>query len=56
MAEGVAARRVGGRHERLQADLAHQVLVHLAHIVVQMWLLKTDSFTVVFEYLKCNLA
>ena len=36
MAEGVSARRVDGLHEGLQADLAHEVLVHLALVVVQV--------------------
>ena len=36
VAEGVAAGRVHRLHEGLQADLAHQVLVHLLAVVVQV--------------------
>ena len=36
VAEGVAAGRVHRLHEGLQADLAHQVLVHFLVVVVQV--------------------
>ena len=36
VAEGVPARRVDGLHEGLQADLAHEVLVDVALVVVQV--------------------
>ena len=36
VAEGVSAGRVHRLHEGLQADLAHQVLVHLLAVVVQV--------------------
>ena len=36
VAEGVSAWRVHRLHEGLQADLAHQVLVHLLAVVVQV--------------------
>lgn len=35
-AEGVATRRVQRLHQRLQADVAHQVVVHLQPVVVEM--------------------
>ena len=38
LTEGVAAGRVGGVDEGLQADLTHEVLVHLLAIVVDVGL------------------
>lgn len=35
-AERVAARRIQRLHQRLQADVAHQVIVHLQPVVVEM--------------------
>ena len=39
VAKGVAAGRVQRLHERLQANLAHEVFVDLAYIIVQMRLM-----------------